>query len=64
MNNKNIHFVSSFSPDGFEKYGKKFIESFDSDNIKLFIGIEDDVSVYPIKKMFFILKYLKNFRSF
>jgi len=64
MNNKNIHFVSSFSPDGFEKYGKKFIESFDSDNIKLFIGIEDDVSVYPIKKNVFYFKISKELQEF
>jgi hypothetical protein len=56
MSNKNISFVSSFSPNGFVEYGKKFIESFDSDNINLFIGVEDDPSNYPKKKNIFYFR--------
>ena len=61
---KNISFVSSFSPNGFVEYGKKFIESFDSDDINLFIGVEDDPSNYPKKKnIFYFSKFINTFNT-
>ena len=64
MSNKNISFVSSFSPNGFVEYGKKFIESFDSDDINLFIGVEDDPSNYPQRKNIIYFKLSSDVQDF
>jgi len=47
---KKFHIVTSFNKKGFEKYGKNFIESFDSDDVHVYIGSEDDIKQFPTKK--------------
>lgn len=43
----NFHIVTSFNFKGYEKYGKNFLETFKSKDVKVYVGTEDDLSLFP-----------------
>ena len=47
MTSEKFHIVTSFNKNGYEKYGKNFLETFKSKDVDLYVGTEDALSLFP-----------------
>ena len=59
-----VHIVTTFSPEGFQLYGNKFIDSFKSDDVSLFVGVEDAIDKYPKKEKVTYLNISRSLSEF
>jgi hypothetical protein len=60
MSSEKFHIVTSFNEKGYEKYGKNFIESFKSKDVKVYIGTEDEINKFPQKSNITYFSISKN----